>query len=387
MRIVRTFAILLSATWAISGGGAAANEASLGADVLFALDLYEESRNLEGNLCLSPSSLSSALAMTLEGARGRTAEQIAEILRVNPSRLDSRRGPVLAGHDRQLFVANALWGQLGFGFRPEYVTTLRNRYDAGFDQLDFTRDADAGRRAINEWTAQHTDRRIDGLLAEGDLDSDTVLVLTHAVYFDGRWAVPFDETRTAAAEFRPPDGPPITVPFMTQTDKLRYVNLERLAVVELPYEGGRFAMVLLLPHRDEALGTVEDSLTQEHLTIWLEGLAPTRVRVRLPRFTIEARFDLTETLRAMGMVDAFTGRADFSGISPDGGLFISKVVQSARVDVDESGTEGAAASGVVVKKGPHPAEFVVDRPFLFLVRDRSNGQVLFIGRVTNPAGA
>jgi len=223
------------------------------------------------------------------------------------------------------------------------------------------------------------------LLTEGDLDSDAVLVLTNAVYFDARWAVPFDETLTADAEFRPPAGRPVTVPFMARTDNLRYVNLERLAVVELPYEAGRLSMVLLLPHDDDDLHVVEDSLTPDRLAIWLEGLAPTLVRVRLPRFTIDTRLDLTGTLRAMGMADAFTDRADFSGISLVQGLFISKVVQSVLIEVDERGTEGAAASGVVVKKGPHPAEFVADRPFLFLIRDRSSGQVLFVGRVTNPA--
>jgi serpin B len=323
--------------------------------------------------------------MALEGARGRTAEQIAEVLRTDLSGLDATRGPVMATKDRQLLVANALWGQLGFDFRQEYVASIRDRYDAGFDQLDFARDAEASRRAINAWTAQHTGQRIGELLAEGDLDSDSVLVLTNAVYFDGRWAVPFDETRTAAAQFRPPDGQTVTVPFMARTDTLRYVNLERLAAVELPYEGERFSMVLLLPHGDDDLRAVEDSLTPERITAWVEGLASTLVRVRLPRFIVDSRFDMTEAVRAMGMVDAFTERADFSGISPDGSLFISKVVQSVRIEVDERGTEGAAASGVVLKKGPPPAEFVADRPFLFLIRDRLNGQVPFIGRVTNPA--
>jgi serpin B len=385
MKVVESLALVLVVTFAGWGlAGPADAEASPG-ELAFSLGLYERLRDTEGNLCLSPIGLFSTLDMTLEGARGRTRTQMAEVLGVVEHQPLPDAIRTANGEGGPFFTANALWIQLGHELRDVYRSSIRERHDAGFGRLDFSGDTARARKAINDWTAERTDGKIDQLLVEGDLDSDTVLVLTNAVYFDGRWAVPFDEGRTVDAEFRLTSDRSVRVPFMQHTNELPLASLDQLALVELAYDGGRFAMLLLLPHDDDGLPRVEALLTSEHLAGWLDQLQPTPVRVRIPRFTIDSHLALEETLQSMGMTNAFTGRADFSGMSPEPGLFISSVVQSVRFEVDERGTEGAAGSGVAIKKGPHPAEFVADRPFLFLVRDRLTGHVLFIGRVSNPA--
>jgi serpin B len=355
------------------------------ASASFALELYEQVRETEGNLCVSPYGLSSALAMTLAGARERTAEQIADVLQIEAGNDGGVPARALEEGERQLWLATGLWAQTGIDLRAEYVSELQSRFRAGYSPLDFNNGPEQARESINAWAARHTGGRISALLAEGQLDSDTVLVLTSAVYFEGRWSLPFDATRTIEGEFLLGGGRAVEVPFMSQTGSFRLGRADRVDLIELPYGGGRFSMVVLLPSNAEGLSRLEESLDVDHLSSWMDTLADAIVRLRLPRFGVASRLDLIEPLRSMGMTDAFDGRADFSGITDGERLFVSAVVQNARIDVDERGTEGSSTDGVVIKKGPPPDEFVVDRPFIFLVRDRSTGGIVFIGRIANPA--
>jgi serpin B len=393
MRVVKNYALLLGIAWVVLGAAGlataepAAGEATEGVrgNAPFALDLYARLKASEGNVCLSPTSLFTALSMTLAGARGRTETQMAEVLHVGlPPDHPSGAFPDL-GDDRQLLLANALWGQHGFDLRDEFLAVTRERYRSTFQHVDFVNGTERARETINGWIAARTEQAIDKLLVEGDLDPGVVLVLTSAVYFKGLWKFPFDAARTVDDEFHLGGGRQVLVPFMQQPGRLPFASFAEADLLELPYEGGRFAMVLLLPAVGDDLSSLEASLTTRNLSRWLDGLSETLVSVRLPRFGIDTRFDLTETLQAIGMVDAFTERADFSGMSATNPLFISKVVHQARVEVDESGTEGASGSGVAIGKGPRPKEFTANRPFVFLIRDRSTGNVLFLGRVANPA--
>lgn len=376
----------------VSADLAAVAEGNVG----FALDLYARLREEPGNLCLSPYSVSTALAMTYAGARGQTARQMADVLHfsLEPERLHPAFATMMSSDESsgdepgyRLHVANALWGQQGHGFLERFLGLTREHYGAGFHEVDFVGATEQARHTINRWVENRTERRIRELLQQGNLDPATVLVLTNAIYFKGEWASRFDEEHTMEGAFHVDASDSVLVPMMHQLARLPLAILDDVDVLELPYVGDRLSMVLLLPKTVDGLGAVERSLGRENLDRWLGSLRPTAVRVSLPRFTVDTRFELAKVLAAMGMIDAFSAAtADFSGMTGRRGLFISLVIHQAQVEVSEEGTEAAAGTAVVLKKGPRPAAFVADHPFVYLVRDRQNGSILFLGRVANPAG-
>jgi serpin B len=367
----------------------------------FALDLYARLRTGgSGNLFFSPGSLSTALAMTSAGARGRTAEQMAEVLHFRLPQEELHRAfaalQVTWAADGQeagyrLSVANRLWGQEGFDFRPAFLATTREHYGAELAQVDFARQAEQSRRWINAWVKEQTQGKIRDLIPPGVLDAMTRLVLTNAIYFKGDWTEPFRKEATQEAPFHVSARQQANVLLMHRQDDLRYWAGDGLKVLELPYGKGNLAMVVLLPDEVEELADLEDQLTSENLTRWLSGLRKQEVRVSLPRFTLTWQFQLADVLKAMGMDRAFTpGEADLSGMSSEEELFLSAVIHKSFVDVNEEGTEAAAATGVAVKAvsaiPEGPVEFRADHPFVFLIRDNRTGSLLFLGRLRNPRG-
>ena len=362
----------------------------------FALDLYASLRTEEGNLFLSPYSISTALAMTFAGARGETAGQIADVLHftLEQDRLHQAFAALASsvkaagdGSGCSLHLANALWGQPGEGFLDEFLAVTKKHYGAGFRQVDFQRATERARQIINTWVDQQTRQKISELLQQGDLDPSTVLVLTNAIYFKGAWACRFDPQQTKDAPFWINEQDKVVVPTMHQLRKFPFTAGDEVDVLELPYVGDRLSMVLLLPKQVGGLPALEDSLNTENLDRWLGRLRVQPVRVSLPRLRLDSRFDLAGTLAAMGMPDAFSSRkADFSGMTGRPDLWIDKVIHQAQVEVNEQGTEAAAATAVVIKKGPPITTFTADHPFLFIIRDNQTGTILFIGRVANPAG-
>ena len=383
----------LSAPHGPAGHAGAADEddrAVVRGNSAFAFDLYSELKGTDGNLFFSPFSVSAALAMTYGGARTRTEEQMAHVLHFDlPQDRLHRAFPALGDPSPrdgayQLMVANALWGQEGYGFLDEFLALANEHYDAGFREVDFQGATERARRKINAWVADRTEGIIEELLHPGDLDPAVALVLTNAIYFKGNWVGRFDREYTQDGRFRIDRENEVTVPMMHRTGRFVYAEEDDLSVLELPYEGDRLAMVVLLPKAVDGLAELESSLNKENLDRWLARSTEQPVRVSLPRFAIENRFDLAETLRGMGMTDAFSGRADFSGMTGRRDLFISMVVHQAKLEVNEEGTEAAAGSAVVLKRGAPPASFVAVHPFVFLIRDRRTGSILFIGRMVNP---
>lgn len=364
----------------------------------FGLDLYTELCGEPGNVFLSPASIELALGMTAVGARGETVAQMVDVLELE--RLGNRRQAALGalnrtlGADRagvELSLANALWGQRGEPFKKPFLTALRQRYGAGLRRLDFRAAAEAARRTINAWVAEKTRQKIRDLLQPGDVDADTRLVLTNAIYFKGEWRVQFDPERTTEQRFRLGAGKSVTVPMMRVSARFAYAERDGLQLLELPYRGGELGMVVALPAAADGLAAVEDGLDRETLDGWLAALdgRPRQVRVVLPRFEIQARYQLARPLIELGMRLAFGSGADFSGMSELGGLYIAKVIHKTFIKVDEQGSEAAAATAVVMTRGigakPQAQLFRADRPFLFLIRDRTSGAVLFLGRLANPA--
>jgi len=396
----------------------------------FALDLHRTLADAgpNENRFFSPYSISIALAMTWAGARGTTAREMREVLSFPPqdevhpafNALDAEidgRGEEDDGSDGsdgerageegddettdeddgQPFVletANSLWGQDGFPFRQEFLDTLARHYGAGLRVVDYESDPAAARTAINEWVAERTEDRIPELFPEGTIDSLTRLVLANAVYFRANWKYTFDEEVTEDREFTALDGTTATVPTMYKSRKLPYLEGDGYQAVELPYVGGDVSMVVVLPDAG-TFEAFERDLDAETVRDVFSGLETKDGTLWLPKFTYRSNLKLGGQLAAMGMPSAFDPHtADFHGMYDHGQvgreLFVGSVVHDAYVAVDEEGTEAAAATGVEMQLASAPMdpfEMVVDRPFLFFVRDRPTDAVLFVGRVVDAGAA
>ena len=358
-----------------------------------AFDLYQKlAGQNDGNLFFSPYSISSALAMTYGGARGDTAEQMNNVLHfVGPDATHpafSYLRTTLAGIENkggvQLSVANALWPQQDYSFRDEFLELTKKQYGSEIRPVDFA-NTEAVRQAINTWVEDQTNDKIRNLIGEGVLNSLTRLVLVDAIYFKGDWASQFDAEATRDAPFHLTEEKSVQVPMMSQKADLGFAETDDFEAVELAYEGGDLSMLVLLPSKGSTLGSLEQKLSPDTLL----GLSfrKQELVVNLPKFKLESSFDLGDTLQQMGMKDAFAGAADFSGMDGTRELFISAVLHKAFVEVNEEGTEAAAATAVVMQLRSMPApprQFTADRPFLFCIRENSTGTILFIGRVMNP---
>ena len=370
----------------------------------FAVDLYAMLAKADGNLFFSPESVSIALAMTYGGARGRTREEMREVLGfpADDEALHACFQTLLQGLSvgksgeagYKLSIANRLWGQEDFPFLEAFVKLTRQHYGAELARVDFRSNAEGVRRTINAWVADETEDKIQELLQPGVIDEITRLVLTNAVYFKGDWADRFDKQATKKAPFFVTPENAVDVPMMYQSREFGYGETEALQVLELPYEGKALSMLVLLPKERDGLAALEQALSVDNLAAWSQALRRQKVKVYLPKFKLEAQFELNKTLMAMGMVEAFTGRADFSGMvdatKTAERLFISNVIHKAYVDVNEEGTEAAAATAVVMKLTatamPRPVPvFRADHPFIFMIRDTRSGSILFLGRMVNPA--
>jgi serpin B len=369
----------------------------------FAFELYQALKGEEGNLFYSPYSISLALAMTYAGARGETAEQMADTLqflleqeRLHPAFnwLDAelaKRGEGAAGKDGEGFrlnIVNAIWGQKDYEFLSDFLDVLAENYGAGLRILDFITETEKSRLAINDWVSDQTEGRIKDLIPQGALDALTRLVLTNAIYFNAAWENPFDEKVTANGPFYLLDGRQVIVPMMRQTESFGYTEGEGYQAVELPYDGGELSMVILLPASGN-FEAFEEGLQAQQVDAIINDLQNTQVTLTMPKFEFDSEFSLKDTLAGMGMRDAFSpDDADFSGMTDNRELFISDVVHKAFVAVDEAGTEAAAATAVIVgttsAPGEPPVEVTIDRPFIFLIRDIETGAILFVGRVLNP---
>jgi len=376
-------------------------KAAVAGNSKFAFELYAKFKDDPrvkkdgGNLFFSPYSISTALAMTYAGARGRTEKQMADVLHFSlpQERLHHAFGKLEkqlnAGGKKggyQLSVANALWGQKGEPFLKEFLDLTKKYYGAGPREVDFVRQTEKARKTINAWVEKQTKDKIKELIKKGILGRDTVLVLTNAIYFKGDWAIQFDKKDTTDAPFMISPDEKVTVPMMYLKESFKYWADGQLQILELPYKGKHLSMIVLLPRKTDGLAELERSLTLTNLNKWLEKLRKQQVLVYLPRFKMTwGVFELKDILIEMGMPAAFFG-ADFSGINGKEDLFISNVLHKAFVAVDEKGTEAAAATAVVLGRGgPSVPVFRADHPFVFMIRDNRSGSILFMGRVMNPA--
>lgn len=363
----------------------------------FALDLYQQLQAEKGNLLFSPYSISIALAMTYAGARGETELQMAQALHFPPAQeelhpaialLEAKLGEIGAKGSIEIRTANALWPHVRYQFLDEFLKLTREYYGVATTPVDYG-EPEAARQTINGWVEGKTEAKIKELIPPGILDPLTRLVLTNAIYFKGNWAHQFAKEMTEDAPFLVTPSETVRVPLMAQKHAFGYGETDDLQTVELPYTGNDLAMVVLLPKKADGLAELEAALTAENLGKWTDNLREREVRVLMPRFKVSQGIELKGILTSMGMADAFdANKANFSGMDGcEGSLYIAAALHKAFVEVNEEGTEAAAATAVVMGlrfAPPPPPTFRADHPFVFMIREKSTGSILFLGRVVNP---
>ncbi len=367
-------------------------------NTLFALDLYNQLKMTDGNLFFSPFSIFTALAMTWAGARENTAVQMAETLHFTekPAQfhraigdLISQLNAVQKETDVELSIANAIWAQKGYQFLDEFFRIVQQSYQADLKQVDFSSAAESARQAINAWVEQQTNEKIKDLLPPKVLNALTRLVLVNAIYFKGFWDNQFKSRDTREMEFWLLTEVAVKVPMMHQEHQFGYWENDWLQIIEMPYKEESLSLIVLLPKEKTGITDLEQKLNFENMMAWQSRLRKRKVIVFFPKFKIESQFSLGQTLALMGMPDAFDPElADFSAMVGQKELYISAVIHKAFLEVNEEGSEAAAATGVVVSVtsiAPSPPIFKADHPFVFFIRDNKSQSILFLGRVLNPA--
>ncbi|MGA1873485.1 MAG: serpin family protein [Thermoplasmatota archaeon] len=362
----------------------------------FGIDIYKEVWDEGPNAFISPWSIFTALSMTYEGARGVTAEEMQDVLHLPVNETERRSSFARVQNEIndmdgtcEINTANAIWPQYDYHFLEEYIDIIETYYASKVENLDFKTDPEGSREIINEWVEDRTNDRIKDLLAQGSIDPLTRMVLTNAIYFKGDWLSQFDPADTRDKTFYVNGNEEHSVPTMTFDGEveLNYYEDDDLQALELPYSGEELSMLLLLPEEKDGLSNLVSDLSVELLDDVRSGLSEQKVSVNLPKFKLETDYELIESLSDLGMPHAFDGGADFSGMDGTGGLFISGVFHKAFVEVNEEGTEAAAATAVVMTlsaNGPRHIYFTADHPFMFIIQQKATGNILFMGSLSDP---
>ncbi len=366
----------------------------------FAVDLYAQLRSQQGNLFFSPESISTAFAMAYAGARGQTATEMQKVFHFTlpPERLHPAMGALLAQMNAQhkgyeLRVADAIWAQQDASFLPGYLKLVQSDYGAGFHRVNFKLSPDLARTTINQWVEKQTNDKIKDLVGPGVVTPATRMVLANAIYFKGDWLDQFDNDSTQKEEFHLSATQFVMTPMMHRTGGYRYYDGGTFQELELPYAGNEMSMVVLLPKQRDGLPALEQAFTAGTAGEWIQKLEPVdKVILTFPRFTMTQQFELSGALSAMGMPQAFSGAADFSGMTGKPDFTISAAIHKAYIDVNEKGTEAAAATFIGMRATamrapmpePPPIVFRADHPFLFILLDTHSGSMLFLGRVADP---
>ena len=383
-----------------SGATAEGVNAVISANNQFAFDLYSKYKDdpeyKESNIFFSPYSISTALAMTYEGAKGQTAEEMQSVFNF-PEDSAVRRSAFANIYNEinkeeqkyRLSTANALWAQENYPFLDEYFNTTEKYYGGKVTNMDFRNAPEPSRLTINKWVEDQTNDKIKDLIPQGQIDPSTRLVLTNAIYFKGDWALKFDKVKTTESDFRVSPSNTVKAQMMSLTGedaKFNYAQADGLQILELPYEGDELSMIVLLPEDDD-ISSLENELDSEKLDEWKSMLREREINVYMPKFRFETKYFMKKDLSEMGMPTAFTSGADFSGMTGKKDLYISQVIHQAFVEVDEEGTEAAAATAVVMKEisAAMPSVFRADHPFIFIIQQKDTGNILFMGKVMNPA--
>jgi len=370
----------------------------------FALDYYSKLKSKDsGNIFFSPFSISSAFVMTYEGAKGQTADEIRSVFYF-PDDSNLRRTEYASIFDEinkgdkkyKLSSANALWAQQDYQFSKDFFDNVEKYYGGKATNLDFKKDPEGSRVTINNWVENQTNDKIQNLIPAGFINTITKLVLTNAVYFKGEWVKQFNKNDTKEENFRTSNSGTVKAQMMQRTDDeaiFNYAENSNLQMLEMPYSGDELSILFLLP-KNNNLTKLEGILSTKNISDWKKDLEEQRVKVFIPKFKFETKYFMADDLKAMGMPLAFSDSADFSGMTATGkrDLKIDEAIHQAFVEVNEEGTEAAAATAVVMvpigfaepHKEPKIPIFRADHPFIFLIQQKNSSDILFMGRVVNP---
>lgn len=358
-------------------------------------DFLAETDNV--NNFFSPYSISAALAMTYAGARGETGKEMAQVLYFSEQHEPFHRAfhqlnKEIEEREQEgiiINIANALWADNTMELKDNYLNLTEKFYEAGVNKVDFINEPQRSREIINQWVEEETEDKIKDLLEPGSITPLTRLVLTNAIYFLGDWHTVFPEENTRDMTFYPRPEQEIEVPFMQQKGSFKYLDEEDCRIVEIPYKDKELAMVIILPGEDMPLDRFVEELDYERYNSLIDRMFPLKIDLQIPKFEFESKYNLKDLFTRLGMAKAFTARADFSGMTgTDKEFFIDEIIHQAFVEVDEKGTEAAAATAVTMRtlsiRDEDPPIFRADRPFLFFIRDTHTGAILFAGTLYNP---
>jgi serpin B len=363
----------------------------------FAFDLYKTIKSNSDNAFYSPFSISVALGMTVEGAKNTTRKEMLKTMHLPEDDLIRQTGfrsllTAINAPDKQykLSTANSIWVQSGMTLKPEFETSLKNNFKGGLNSLNFKVEGDNCRVPINDWVANNTNQKIIDLIPEKSINKFTRMVLTNAIYFKGQWKKEFSKELTSDQYFHLIDQKSVVVPMMQSLKSdHKYLKTENAAILEIPYKNDELSMILILPDPGK-FSAVEAAMSEAQFEIWQKQMTNQTVDVTIPKFKFRQKLMLSQKLKEMGMEQAFTDVADFSGMTKDESLKISEVIHEAFIEVNEEGTEAAAATAVIMVRTEskefedQTLQFRADRPFIFILKHKSKGSILFMGRVMNP---
>ena len=359
----------------------------------FSFNFYQKIKSDEdGNIFFSPYSIFTAFSMAYEGARGNTAAEMKNVLNIlqnDPATLGSfGRIYNLLNQNQEgytISTANAFWAHQDYNFLQEYLDLLENFYMAEANELDFSQNVEAA-ETINNWIEEQTNDKIKDMIQPDMLSDLTKLVLTNAIYFKGFWDIPFDPDDTYEADFELASDETVEVNMMSNNDyNFNYTGNDDLQVIKLYYDKYDLSMIFILP-KENNISIAENALNAGNLTQWNRDFEERKIDIQIPKFKFETKYTINDLLIEMGIIDAFSpGVADFSGMDGTENLFISKALHQAFVEVNEEGTEAAAATALIMELTAIPDQFIANHPFIFLIQHEETGAVLFMGRVMNPA--
>jgi len=361
------------------------------------IELYKQIQSSKENVFFSPFSISSSLAMTFAGSAGETETEMQKVMsyKNNSENFHGEFKAILNNFKKKgknnvkISVAQSVWAQKDYNFEATFLETVKANYLSPVQKVDFieTKNREEALSKINDWAAKATNNKINNLLPAEALTKATKLVLVSAIHFSGNWKTPFKKTLSKKLDFKPTNNKPEKISFMVGVSNTNYFENSLVQVVEIPYKGDA-TMIIFLPKKEDGFSDLQEQFTYENYTTWTSNYTQKKISLTIPRFKIENNFDLDKPLKKMGMKLAFGKKADFSKMTGDQSLFISKIVHKAYIEINEDGTEAAAATAVVMDRksasNEPPKAFRADHPFIFMIKENTTNTILFVGHFVQP---
>ena len=360
----------------------------------FSFDIFKKLKSSNENLIFSPASVTSAIAMTYIGAKNNTFDEISNTFYFNKNQEEFSKGYIKLidinfkkNSDIKFYNANSLWIQEDLELNQQFLDINKQYFSSSTQFTNFIKDPEKSRISINQWVEKNTNNKISNLLKPSSIDKSTRLVLVNALYFKGSWKKEFDKKKNTEENFQIGKKDFITTTFMNTGINSWYYEDKYSQIIDIPYKDDKISIMIILPKSYKKLKKLEKELNYDYYINYSTNKEKRRINLSLPKFKLESEFDLNKTLSELGIKDAFTGNADFSGITIDEKLYISNVVHKANIQVDEEGTEAAAATAVVMRKTSvllETIDFKVNKPFIYFIRNNETDCIYFMGKVINP---